>query len=203
MLPPLALGDDTNVVIPLGSPTCAPMSTFSFFGTPYDRFYVHSNGEVTFSLGAADFSPTLNEFHTQMPRISGMWTDLNPLIGGNVTVTTTSLAVAVNFNAVATFGAPAIVNSFRIEMDLANQCSIVNYAPSPSHNLDTLVGISNGSLGTIGPGVVWDALMGAGLQAGTPSDSVYQFTLASPVPNTSGFTRIDFLASDGSAYTVF
>jgi hypothetical protein len=132
-----------------------------------------------------------------------MWTDLNPLIGGNVTVTTTSLAVAVNFNAVATFGAPAIVNSFRIEMDLANQCSIVNSAPSQSHNLDTLVGISNGSLGTIGPGVVWDALMGAGLQAGTPSDSVYQFTLASPVPNTSGFTRIDFLASDGSAYTVF
>ena len=204
VLPPFALGDDAFVSVPFGAPTCAPMNSFSFYGTSYTNFFIASNGEVTFNQGSAVFTPTVAAFDTGMPRVSGMWTDLNPTLGGTITVATTPTDLTVSFSNVATFGLAGITNSFNVVFDTAGQTSIQGYAPNAGHNVATLVGISNGNLGTPGAAVSFDGLRGLPLQASALStNSVYEFNPAGAVPNNSGFTNIDFLFSDASAYIVF
>lgn len=56
--------------------------TFPFFGTQYSTVYVGSNGYLTFGSGDSDPSPTTGEFAGPLPRIAGLWCDLNPAAGG-------------------------------------------------------------------------------------------------------------------------
>lgn len=202
-LTPVTLADDATAQIPLGAPTCAPMTSFSFYGTSYTSFFISSNGQITFGQGDANWTASTGSFHSLMPRICPMWTDLDPSLGGTITVATSGIDVTVAFNQVPTWGQPANTNSFAVSLDTAGQTTILNYAPSAVHALGTLVGISNGSMGTAGTAVSFDALKGIGPQAGIASDSVYEFAPNGPVPNASGFTQIIFPNSDGSLYVVF
>src|SRR5882724_6138432 len=44
----------------------------------WNAFFLNSNGNVTFSAGDTDNTPTVSEFYAGLPRIAPAWTDLNP-----------------------------------------------------------------------------------------------------------------------------
>ena len=67
----ISLGDDDFVEVRTGRKVM-------FYGQKYDRFYVGSNGYITFGDDDTEFLGTL-ENHFDMPRISALFTDLTPL----------------------------------------------------------------------------------------------------------------------------
>jgi len=75
---PLLLGDDDNIEIVM------PF-TFKFCGEDYDSAFINSNGSVTFGAGSNDFSESTVDMLGGLPRIAGLWDDLNPAQGGVVT----------------------------------------------------------------------------------------------------------------------
>ncbi|MAG58322.1 MAG: hypothetical protein CMJ83_18705, partial [Planctomycetes bacterium] len=163
----LTLGDDNFVEVPFAAPLCAPMSSFSFYGTAYTSIFVNSNGSVGFGSGDGDFTATVPEFQNGSPRAAGLWTDLSPNAGGSVTVSSSALGVTVSFLGVPQFGT-GNSNSFDILLDIAGQTSISNYA-APALTVASIVGLTPGGGATDptgGLGLSWDALAGSGPQAG-------------------------------------
>lgn len=70
----LTLGDDQSISFSVASFGM----TLPFYAQNYNNLYVHSNGELCFGTPNSDFTPTTSEFTSQMPRICGDWTDLDP-----------------------------------------------------------------------------------------------------------------------------
>ncbi len=68
----------------------------ALYGTRYCTFYVGSNGYITFTRGDSDFSPSLRD-HFDLPRISGLFTDLDPSIVGLVNWRQLADRVAVTY----------------------------------------------------------------------------------------------------------
>jgi hypothetical protein len=97
---PLAIGDDATVPVTLGRP-------FSFQGQARNSVFVNSNGSLSFGNGDTDFSPTVPEFLAGPPRISPLWTDLDPTgaLGnpGVVLVDANARPAAVHFVSVSQF----------------------------------------------------------------------------------------------------
>ncbi|MHC4499246.1 MAG: S8 family serine peptidase, partial [Planctomycetota bacterium] len=107
---PVSLGDDDFAEVILSND-----ANILFYGTRYDRFYIGSNGYITFSAGDANSSGTLRN-HFTIPRISALFTDLNPSIGGSVSYKQLDNRVVVTFQDVPLSGNPTATNSFQIEM---------------------------------------------------------------------------------------
>lgn len=109
-------GDDVSVEVNFAAPGC---SDLSFYGASYDRFYVISNGRVTFGSASTDFSPSLNQARDNQG-FAGFWTDLDPSSGGSVSITNPSPEVVrVAYNNVPYYAQTATV-SFAIDFDLAS-----------------------------------------------------------------------------------
>jgi subtilisin family serine protease len=88
----------------------------SFFGTSHDRFYIGSNGYITFGEGDTEYLSTLSH-HFNMPRISGMFVDLDPANGeDNVSYKKLDDRVAVTFENVPLYPNKTGTNSFQIEL---------------------------------------------------------------------------------------
>lgn len=68
----LRLDDDDYEVFPL-----ADGKSIEFYGVVYDKFYVGSNGYITFGKGDKTYEPSLDA-HFSAPRVSGCFTDLAP-----------------------------------------------------------------------------------------------------------------------------
>ncbi len=100
----IVLNNDTNVL---------------FYGTRYDRFYIGSNGYITFEQGDTEFSATL-ENHFDAPRISAMFTDLTPADGHSVTCKQLEDRIAVTFEEVPLYGDKTAKNNFQVEMFFAD-----------------------------------------------------------------------------------
>lgn len=196
----LSLGDDDSVNVQTGPPLCG-FGGITYYGTVYTDFFVCSNGFVTFNMGSTDFTPTIAEFTSEMPRIAGMWTDLSPNIGGSIQVVPNVADITIQFTNVPEFGASGNVSSFDIVFDAAGGTTIDNYSPSPLHTTGSLTGISNGSAGTPGAAISFSSLAGAGLQVGAlATDAVYEFNAGGPVP--VGWTTAYFPQSDSTIYSV-
>jgi subtilisin family serine protease len=106
----VALWDDDyfEVLLPAGK-------NFLFYGTWYDRFYIGSNGYVTFGDGDTEYEGSL-ENHFIIPRISGIFTDLSPQNNQCISYKLLDDRVAVTFKDVQSFGDKNTKNSFQIEM---------------------------------------------------------------------------------------
>jgi len=97
---PIAIGDDATVPVALTRP-------FLFQGQAQNSVFVNSNGSLSFGAGDVNFLPTVPTFLAGPPRISPLWTDLDPtgFLGnpGVVLVDTTSRPAAVHFVSVSQF----------------------------------------------------------------------------------------------------
>jgi hypothetical protein len=97
---PVALDDDDSVPVPLARP-------FNFQGKARNTVFVNSNGSLSFDAGDTDFEATVPNFLAGPPRISPLWTDLDPtgFLGntGLVLVDTSSRPAAVHFVSVSEF----------------------------------------------------------------------------------------------------
>ncbi|HOM47524.1 MAG TPA: trypsin-like peptidase domain-containing protein [Candidatus Hydrogenedentes bacterium] len=112
---PLILGDDTFVEIAMD-----PGQGITFYGTVYDRFFVGSNGYITFGQGDTNFQ-ALPSQHFLLPRISGFMADLCPHLRGAVRLNRLSDRYCVSYEDVPVYESgggypPENSHTFQIEL---------------------------------------------------------------------------------------
>jgi uncharacterized repeat protein (TIGR01451 family) len=105
----LALGDDRYVSVSLTN-----NERISIYGKRTNFFFIGSNGYITFDTGDTYMVPT-REKHFRLPRVAGLFTDLNPGVGGRVSWQQLADRVAITYENVPEYGT-ANTNSFQIEM---------------------------------------------------------------------------------------
>ena len=97
---PIAIGDDDTVPVTLARP-------FNFQGQARNSVFVNSNGSLSFGAGDTSFQATVPAFLAGPPRISPLWTDLDPtgFLGnpGVVVVDANARPAAVHFVSVSEF----------------------------------------------------------------------------------------------------
>ena len=105
----LSLGrDDFVEVVPDGA-------NVTLYGVPYSTFYVGSNGYVTF--GEGDFYGWESYWdHFDLPRVSALFDDLDPLTTGEVSWKQLADRVAVSWVGVHQSWSPIGGNTFQIEL---------------------------------------------------------------------------------------
>ena len=202
--------DDSSTFIQLGAaPLCGPQSV-PFYGTARTSFYVNANGNITFGGASNDFTPTVAEFTSGMPRIAALWSDMGPQVGGNISITSYDGAIIVKWDEVPgtnwQFTNPRFSpTTVAVEFLPSNGgFEISQYVPPAVWRASTdssLVGISAGAAsGTNSTPVVWSNFFGQSLQTtGTPLMALHQYmTFGAP----SGYSTIHFPNSDGSAFRV-
>jgi hypothetical protein len=108
----VGLWDDDFVEVTLGEG-----ERVLFYGQWYDRFYVGSNGYVTFGQGDTEYDATL-ENHFSIRRISGLFADLDPPDDECISYKQLEDRVAVTFENVPLYPYKpgTSMNSFQIEM---------------------------------------------------------------------------------------
>jgi len=111
------LGDDSSLEVSLGEG-----AQVSLYGVAYDSFFVGSNGHVTFTAPDGTPSETLSQ-HFSLPRISGLFDDLDPSAGGVVSWKQLPDRAAVTWEDVPEYGA-SNSNTFQIEMYFDGQLRI-------------------------------------------------------------------------------
>jgi hypothetical protein len=194
---PITLSDDSNFELVLNSGTFCDLSGVSFGGTAYTRFFVNSNGSVSFNTGDNDYTPTANEFvNINRPRVAGYWTDLNPATGGTISAASNgSGLISVTFAGVPTYGNGSLVASFVISFNTATgSAAITGYVPPIGSTQSSLVGFHPG--GSVAQSAVtWSTLVGAGLQTGTANRAIFQFVSGGVVSGFSSITLPNGLTS--------
>ena len=132
----LQLGDDDYLEVVLQGGAQA-----SFFGQQYDRFYVGSNGYLTFGQGDTSYAATL-ERHFALPRISALFADLAPPGGAAVSWRQLADRAAVTYQNVPLFGDKTATNSFQVEIFFADGVIRVTWLSVKAKN--GIVGLSAG-----------------------------------------------------------
>lgn len=115
-------------------------STVSLYGTSYDTFYVGTNGYLTFGSGDTNSSESLAQ-HFALPRVSALFDDLSPSMGGTVSWMDCGDWVAVTYEDVPEVSTENS-NTFQIEM-FANGTIRLSYL-----SLDAVDGLAGLSAGT-------------------------------------------------------
>ncbi len=113
-----------------------------FHGQWYDRFYVGSNGYITFGQGDDEFSASL-ENHFSLPRISGLFADLTPANSHCISYKQLDDRIVVTFENVPLYGNKLATNSFQIEMFFADGTICVTWLNIAS--TDGVAGLSKGT----------------------------------------------------------
>lgn len=202
--------DDSSTFIQLGTaPLCGPQSV-AFYGTARTSFHVNANGNITFGGASNDFTPTVAEFTSGMPRIAALWADMGPQVGGNISITSYDGAIIVKWDEVPgtnwqftnpRFSPTTVAVEF---LPAGGGFEISQYVPPAVWRASTdasLVGISAGALsGTNNTAVIWSNFFGQTLQTtGSPMMALHQYmTFGAP----SGYSTLHFPNSDGSAFRV-
>ncbi len=147
---PVSLSDDGNQLVTVTGGNAALL-----YGASYTEFYIGSNGYVTFTSEDGDYSETFAD-HFDLPRISGLFDDLNPSAGGTVSWKQLSDRVAVTWENVPEFSS-SNSNTFQIEMFFDGTLAISMLSIASS---DSIVGLSAGD--GVGPGFFASDLSNSG-----------------------------------------
>ncbi|MFT5050015.1 MAG: subtilisin family serine protease [Chlamydiales bacterium] len=126
--------DDSKLIVLAGG------AMVSLYGVSYDRFYVGSNGYITFGSGDTTYSESLGS-HFGLPRISANFDDYNPSGGGTVSWKQLGNRAVVTWQNVPEYGS-SNQNSFQIEMFFNGRIR-VTYQDMAS--LDGVAGLSAGN----------------------------------------------------------
>jgi hypothetical protein len=136
----ISMMDDDSFMVPIGF-------TFPFADQTWTDVHIGSNGYLTF--GTADFSWEDSLYmHFQLPRISGLMTDLNPDLAGEIRVQQGPLGSLV----VSWIGVP-LYGGFQYDVDmqiLLHQDGAVEIAWLNVTAFDAVVGISEGTVFPMG-----------------------------------------------------
>lgn len=112
----VVLGDDA------GSGSISIPFTLNFFGISSATYYIASNGYVSFNnIDLNEYTPDpVGSSATPDEIIAGIWTDLNPGLGGTIKYetlgTTPNRVMVVEFDAVREYGQSGSDTSFQIKM---------------------------------------------------------------------------------------
>ncbi|MBN1817417.1 MAG: PD40 domain-containing protein [Sedimentisphaerales bacterium] len=133
----LILFDDSfaEVILPEGV-------VFAFYGQPYDRLYVGSNGYITFGQGDTSAQSTLAH-HFAQPRISAFLTDLNPSNPESISYKIEGGQLAVTYENVPLYGDKDNRQSFQIVLDLRDGSIRITWLNCRSSS-NVPVGLSRG-----------------------------------------------------------
>ncbi len=126
--------DDGNALV-----TVTGGQTVKLHNIAYGSFWVGTNGNLTFTSAETDFTETLAE-HFSQPRISGLWDDLNPGTGGQVSYKQLADRLVVTYLGVFEFSTTN-PNTFQIEMYFDGRITL-SYLTLAS--VDALIGLSPG-----------------------------------------------------------
>ncbi len=129
----ISLGDDDYAAVNLDG------AGIDLFGMSYNTFYIGSNGYISLLSGDIRRSETLID-HFDLPRISGLFDDLDPSAGGSVSWKQMDDKVVVTFKNVPEYSL-FNTNSFQIEM-LFNGKIRITWLGIDAY--DGLVGLSDG-----------------------------------------------------------
>jgi hypothetical protein len=128
----LSLTDDSSLEVSSGL-------TVSLYGVDYTSFYVGSNGYITFGSGDTTYSEGLAN-HFSVPRVAGLFDDLNPTLGGSVSWRALADRVAITFDDISEYGT-SNSNNFQFELFTDGRIAITYLAIAAT---DGLSGISEG-----------------------------------------------------------
>ena len=132
---PLFLGDDDYAYVSLSG-----QNAVSLYGMSYSGFYVGSNGYITFTSGDTKYDPSLAT-HFNRPRVSALFTDLNPAAGGAVSWKELADRIAVTYDRVPEFSV-SNASTFQIELFFDGQIHITYLAIGAKN---AVVGLSAGN----------------------------------------------------------
>ncbi|CAK0891309.1 unnamed protein product, partial [Prorocentrum cordatum] len=134
----MVLRDDEAVMV-------SPPKPFVFYGEAFSNVYIGSNGYITFERGDVSHRGGL-EKHFEVPRISGLFADLNPEAGGSVRHEIiddgTETRMVITFDAVPDYASNS-PNSFQIALYLEDgriRLSWTEVSPASA----VVVGLSRG-----------------------------------------------------------
>lgn len=105
---PIPVGDDSSVQL-------FPPFPVEMCGQRFDSLFVNGNGNVTFGGGDEDFSESPGEHLRGLPRLAGLWDDLDPSSGGTVSFSETATTFTVTFSGVPEFNTTNS-NTFSIKL---------------------------------------------------------------------------------------
>lgn len=134
----ISLGDDSSSAVDLTNGATVP-----FYGIGYSRVFVGSNGYITFGGGDTTWSVSLGN-HFRLPRISALYTDLNPAAGGTVSRRQLADRFVVTYNNVPTFSTGG-ANSFQVEMFFDGRIRLTYLRADALNSRSVLVGLSRGT----------------------------------------------------------
>jgi hypothetical protein len=129
----LSLSDDSYVQVNLTGG-----AQVLLYGISYTRFFVGSNGYITFNTGDTNLTPSLAA-HFNQPRITALMRDLNPGVGGTVSWKQLADRVALTFWNVPCYSGCG-PNTFQIEMFFDGSLAISYLTVAASDGLAGLSG---------------------------------------------------------------
>ncbi len=89
--------------------------TVKLYGVSYSTVYLNANGNLTFTGPSSTYTQSLaNHFLT--PRVSGLFRDLNPALGGTISWKQLADRFVATWQNVPTFGQPTTANNLQVEM---------------------------------------------------------------------------------------
>jgi hypothetical protein len=112
----------------------------SFYGNSFTSFFVGSNGYITFNAGDSDYTETLAD-HFAMQRISLLFDDLNPSVGGTVSWKQLADRVVVTYENVPEYSTTN-ANTFQLEMFFEGDMVRTSYLAIAA--TDGIAGLSEG-----------------------------------------------------------
>ena len=134
---PLSHTDDSSQEITFNS------FRFPLYDSTYSSAFVGSNGYITFGSGDSSYDPALN-LHFNLPRISAMFTDLNPTKDGTISWKELPGKVVITYSAIPRYGCSSCQNTF--QMVLREDGSFTVAYTTVSQTGNKIVGVSSGSV---------------------------------------------------------
>jgi len=131
----VTLTDDSFVQV-----TLAVADKVALYNRRTNVFFIGSNGYLTLGASDTSYSPSLDT-HFSLSRISGLFRDMNPSLGGTISWRRMTNRVAVTFSAVPEYGTASNTNSFQFELFFDGRIRLTYLALKTT---DGLVGLSAG-----------------------------------------------------------